>query len=184
MRHLHVPKYDELNLGDSVAVITWASSFLPLYKAHDKVFSRIVTLFENKENVPKSMEDFKSWILIIHPNSDERIKKNILVEGRCRRGWKEMFAFLLWNWEHVLGDHIFLMERGIGNAIRDLAVKMRHLRFVIYDVQRCPVEESRWPIPQFHFGNWFILWGWLETTLLDDPNIRPGMDDNASFDRG
>ena len=72
----------------------------------------------------------------------------------------------------------------IGNAIRDLAVKMRHLRFVIYDVQRCPVEESRWPIPQFHFGNWFILWGWLETTLLDDPNIRPGMDDNASFDRG
>ena len=62
-------------------------------KAHDKVFSRIVTLFENKENVPKSMEDFKSWILIIHPNSDEHIKKNILVEGRCRRGWKEMFAF-------------------------------------------------------------------------------------------
>ena len=121
---------------------------------------------------------------IIHPNSDEHIKKNILVEGRCRRGWKEMFAFLLWNWEHVLGDHIFLMERGIGNAIRGLAVKMRHLRFVIYDVQRCPVEESRWPIPQFHFGNWFILWGWLETTLLDDPNIRPGMDDNASFDRG
>ena len=146
--------------------------------------NRDIVREQNKENVPKSMEDFKSWILIIHPNSDEHIKKNILVEGRCRRGWKEMFAFLLWNWEHALGDHIFLMERGIGNAIRDLAVKMRHLRFVIYDVQRCPVEESCWPIPQFHFGNWFILWGWLETTLLDDPNIRPGMDDNASFDRG
>ena len=38
---------------------------------------------------------------------------------------------LLWNWEHVLGDHIFLMERGIGNqrpGCQDATPPVRDLR--------------------------------------------------------
>ena len=74
MRHLHVPKYDELNLGDSVAVIMGLKLPAPLQGARQG-FLPNRDIVENKENVPKSMEDFKSWILIIHPNSDEHIKK-------------------------------------------------------------------------------------------------------------
>ena len=67
--------------GDHACLVTWKSSFFPLYQLHAEILEQLDQAIVFRKGSPICMEEFKDLRVFIHVNSDDYLERHYTEEA-------------------------------------------------------------------------------------------------------
>ena len=149
--------------GDHACLVTWKSSFFPLYQLHSEILEKLDQAIVFRKGSPICMEEFRDLRVFIHVNSDDYLERHYTEETAdwCNH---ETRTSSVQQWiEHR--PWVQLVPGPTKNlicAINEYKRKHYQLRCVVYDIQRAPYGGDYGPIGHASWEKRFMIWGWQD----------------------
>ena len=146
--------------GDHACLVTWKSSFFPLYQLHSEILEKLEQAIVFRKGSPICMEEFRDLRVFIHVNSDDYLERHDTEETAdwCNH---ETRTSSVEQWiEHRPCTQ--LVPGPTKNLICANKWKHYQLRCVVYDIQRAPYGGNYGPISHASWEKRFLIWGWQD----------------------
>ncbi|CAJ1385103.1 unnamed protein product [Effrenium voratum] len=149
--------------GDHACLVTWKSSFFPLYQLHSEILEKLEQAIVFRKGSPICMEEFRDLRVFIHVNSDDYLERHYTEETAdwCNH---ETRTSSVQQWiEHR--PWVQLVPGPTKNlicAINEYKWKHYQLRCVVYDIQRAPYGGNYGPLSHASWEKRFLIWGWQD----------------------
>ena len=131
--------------GDHACLVTWKSSFFPLYQLHSEILEKLERAIVFRKGphlhgVQGSCEQ-------------RRLSGKTLHRGNCMQQWIKHRPWV----QLVPGP-----TKNLICAINEYKWKHYQLRCVVYDIQRAPYGGNYGPLSHASWEKRFLIWGWQD----------------------